>query len=104
MRLIKPVLAAVGFICFGTSAFGACVHLGGAVITNVGIITANRTLGVATGDLKGAVSEQIVGQSTGISVSTVLSVHHYWVTDAVDAIFVAPAQFTATPVAPGLFA
>src|SRR2546429_194361 len=104
MRLIKPVLAAVGFICFGTSAFGACVHVGGAVITNVGVITADRTLGVATGDLKGAVGVQIVGQSPGISGTTVLSVHHYWVTDAGDTIFVAPAQLTAFPVAPGLFA
>src|SRR2546429_7025975 len=34
----------------------------------------------------------------------VLSVHHYWVTDAGDTIFVAPAQLTAFPVAPGLFA
>ena len=104
MRFVNPVLAAVGFICFGPSAFGACVHVGGAVITNIGVITADRTLGVATGDLKGAVGVQIVGQSPGISGTTVLSVHHYWVTDAGDTIFVAPALLTAFPVAPGLFA
>src|SRR5437016_13007157 len=104
VRLTKPVLAAVGFICCGTSAFGACGHVGGAVSTNVGVITSDRTLGVATGDLKGAVGVQIVGQSPGISGTTVLSVHHYWVTDAGDTIFAAPAQLTAFPVASGLFA
>src|SRR5438309_9628125 len=104
MRLTKPVLAVVWFICFGPSAFGACVPVGGGVITNIGVITADRTLGVATGDLKGAVGVQIVGQSPGMNGTTVLSVHHYWVTDAGDTIFVAPAQLTAFPVAPGLFA
>src|SRR5256885_4635649 len=104
LRFVTPVLAAVWFICFGTSACGVCVNVGGAFITNIGVITADRTLGVATGDLKGAVGVQIVGQSPGISGTTVLSVHHYWVTDAGDTIFVAPAQLTAFPVAPGLFA
>src|SRR5947207_15256485 len=104
MRFVNPVLGAFWFICFGSIAFGACVHVEGAVITNIGVITADRTLGVATGDLKGAVGVQIVGQSPGINGTTVLSVHHYWVTDAGDTIFAAPAQLTAFPVAPGLFA
>ena len=104
MRFIKPVIAAVSFICFGASAFGACVHVGGGAITNVGVITADRTLGVTTGDIKGAVGVQIVGQSPGMNGTSVLSVHHYWVTDAGDTIFVAPAQLTALQVAPGLFA
>jgi hypothetical protein len=105
MRFIEPVLAAVLFICFGPSAFGhECVHVGGGVITNIGVITADRTLGVATGDLKGAVGVQIVGESPGMNGTTVFSVHHFWVTDAGDTIFVAPAQLTAFPVTPGLFA
>src|SRR6266404_4588826 len=86
MRFIKPVIAAVSFICFGASAFGACVHVGGGVITNVGVITADRTLGVSTGDIRGAVGVQIVGQSPGMNGTTVLSVHHYWVTDAGDTV------------------
>src|SRR3977135_1830996 len=104
MRLTKPVLAAVWFICFGPSAFGACVHGGGAVITNIGVITADRTLGTATGDLKGAVGVQIVGQSPGLNGTTVFSVHPFWVTVGGATIFVEPAQLTAIPVAPGLFA
>ena len=104
MRFTKPVLASVLFICFGPSAFGECVHVGGGAITNIGVITADRTLGVTTGDIKGAVGVQIIGQSPGPNGSTVLSVHHYWVTDAGDTIFVDPAQATAVAVAPGLFA
>ena len=42
--------------------------------------------------------------SPGNNGTTAFSVHHYWVTDAGDTIFVAPAQLTAFPVAPGLFA
>ncbi|SRR2546427_4364278 len=104
MRFVNVVLTAVSFICVGPSAFGACVHVGGGVITNVGVITADRTLGVSTGDIRGAVGVQIVGQSPGINGTTVFTVHHYWVTDAGDTIFLAPAQLTAVPVAPGLFA
>jgi hypothetical protein len=36
--------------------------------------------------------------------TAVISVEHYWGTDAGDAIFVAPAELTASPVTPGLFA
>jgi hypothetical protein len=104
MHFTKPVLAAVLFFCIGLSAFGQCVHVGGGVITNVGVISSDRTLGTATGDLKGAVGVQIISQSPGPNGTTVFTVHHFWVTEAGDTIFVEPAQLTAVPVAPGLFA
>lgn len=104
MHFTKPVLAAVLFLCLGLSAFGQCVHVGGGIITNVGVISADRTLGTATGDLKGAVGVQIVGQAAGPGGTTIYSVHHFWVTESGDTIFVEPAQLTAKPVAPGLFA
>lgn len=104
MHFTKPVLAAVLFVCFGLTAFGQCVHVGGGIITNVGVISADRTLGTATGDLKGAVGVQIISQVPGPGGTTVLSVHHFWVTEAGDTIFVEPAQLTAKLVAPGLFA
>ena len=103
MHFIKPVLAAV-LLCLAPSAFGQCVHVGGGIITNVGVISPDRTLGTATGDLRGAVGVQIVGQAPGPGGTTVLSVHHFWVTEAGDTIFVDPAQLTAKVVAPGLFA
>ena len=104
MHFTKPVLAALLFLCLGLSAFGQCVHVGGGIITNVGVISADRTLGTATGDLKGAVGVQIVGQAAGPGGTTIYSVHHFWVTESGDTIFVEPAQLTAKPVAPGLFA
>jgi hypothetical protein len=58
----KSVLAAVLFACLGLSAFGQCVYVGGGIITNVGVISPDRTLGTATGDLKGAVGVQILNR------------------------------------------
>jgi hypothetical protein len=104
MRFAKPVLASVLFGCFELAAFAQCVHVGGGVTTNVGVISADRTLGTATGDLKGAVGVQILGESPGPNGTTVFSVQHYFVTDGGDTIFVEPAQLIAVPVAPGLFA
>ena len=104
MYSAKSALAAVLLCNFGQAVFGDCVHVGGGVVTNVGVISADRTLGTATGALRGAVGVQILGQSLGPNGTTVFSVHHYWVTDEGDTIFVEPAQLTARPVAPGLFA
>jgi hypothetical protein len=104
MHSVKSALAAILFVYFVPTAFGQCVHVGGGVVTNVGVISADRTLGTATGGLSGAVGVQIIGQSPGPNGATVFSVHHYWVTDEGDTIFVEPAQLTAVPVAPGLFA
>ena len=104
MHSAKSALAAILLVYCTPTAFGQCVHAGGGIITNVGVISADRTLGTATGSLKGAVGVQIVGQSPGPNGATVLSVHHYWVTDEGDTIFVDPALLTAVPVAPGLFA
>ena len=104
MHFTKPVLAAILFLCLGLSAFGQCVHVGGGIITNVGVISADRTLGTATGDLSGAIGVQIISQSPGPGGTTVLTVHHFWVTESGDTIFVDPAQLTAKLVAPNLFA
>jgi hypothetical protein len=104
MHSAKSALAAILFVNFVPTAFGQCVHVGGGAITNVGVISADRTLGTTTGSIKGAVGVQITGQSPGPNGATVFSVHHYWVTDEGDTIFVDPALLTAVPVSPGLFA
>lgn len=100
----KAVPAAVILGALGATAFGQCLHVGGGVVTNVGVISPDRTLGTATGGLAGAVGVQILGETPGPNGTTVFLVHHYWVTDQGDTIFVEPAQLTAVPVAPGLFA
>ena len=104
MNYAKPALATALLFQLGHTALGDCVHVGGGVVTNVGVISSDRTLGTATGGLKGAVGVQILGQSAGPNGTTVFSVHHYWVTDEGDTILVEPAKLTALPVAPGLFA
>lgn len=68
-----------------TNAFAgnrSCSAVGGAILTNVGgfgvIDGAPTTMGVATGDLKGAIGIQIVSASPDF---TNISVQHHWVTD-----------------------
>ena len=104
MLSAKSALATVSLVYLVPTAYGDCVEVGGGVVTNVGVISADRTLGTSTGSIRGAVGVQILGESPGPNGATVFSVHHYWVTDEGDTIFVKPAELTAVPVAPGLFA
>ena len=68
-----------------TTAFAAkphCSQIGGMILTNLGgfgvIDGQPTTLGVATGDLKGALGVQIVGASPDF---TTITVRHHWVTE-----------------------
>jgi hypothetical protein len=68
---------------FTTSGFAkTCTAVGGAILTNLGgfgvIDGAPTTLGVATGDLKGALGVQIVSAAPDF---TSITVQHHWVTD-----------------------
>ena len=83
---------------------GNCVKVGGAFLTNVGGFGDNTTLGVITGDLKGAVGVQILGESAGPSGTTIISVQHHLVTDTGETVFIDPANAIGVFVAPGLFA
>jgi hypothetical protein len=64
-----------------------CTAVGGAILTNLGgfgvIDGSPTTLGVATGDLKGALGVQIVSASPDF---TSISVQHHWVTDDGDTL------------------
>ena len=66
-----------------TSALAkTCSAVGGAILTNLGgfgvIDGSPTTLGVATGDLKGALGVQILSASPDF---TSITVQHHWVTD-----------------------
>ena len=66
MYFTKVLSLAFLFVCLGSSTFGQqCVHIGGGVITNIGVITPNRTLGTAIGDLKGAIGVEILTNLRG---------------------------------------
>lgn len=80
-----------------------CQSAGGMIMTNLGAVDANTTMGIATGDLKGAVGATILNtEQSGDSL--VLHVQHHWVTESGDTLDVAPAIATTTQVAPGLYA
>jgi len=81
-----------------------CVPVGGAFLTNLGGFGDNTTLGVATGDLKGALGVQILSVNSGPNGSATVSVQHLWVTESGDAIFIDKADAAGVFVAPGLLA
>jgi len=70
-----------------------CSEIGGTILTNVGGFgTTNgnpTTMGVATGDLKGAVGVEILGVSPD---GTTVTVQHHWVTDTGDTLAIDKAQ------------
>ena len=91
---------------FNTSGFAKnCTTVGGAILTNLGgfglIDGSPTTLGVATGDLKGALGVQILSASKDF---TTINVQHHWVTENGDTLVIDPATAHGVFVAPGLLA
>jgi hypothetical protein len=80
-----------------------CTPAGGMLMTNLGAVDAATTMGVATGDLKGAVGATILS-TEGTGNTLILHVQHHWVTESGDTLDFAPATATTTQVAPGLYA
>src|SRR5215469_13242172 len=78
-----------------------CTPAGGMLMTNLGAVDAATTMGVATGDLKGAVGATILSTEGTVGDPTlILHVQHHWVTESGDTLFFAPATATTTQVAP----
>jgi hypothetical protein len=78
-----------------------CTPVGGMLMTNLGAVDPATTMGVATGDLKGAVGATILSRE-GTPPALILNVQHHWVTESGDTLFFAPATATTTEVGPGL--
>lgn len=88
-----------------------CKQVGGSILTNIGELTnfgvsdpQNTTLGVVTGDLKGAVAAKILDVSPGANGTVLFSVQHHFVTDAGDSIYADVAHATTQPLSQTLFA
>ena len=82
-----------------------CAPVGGMIMTNFGAIDQNTTMGVATGDLRGAVSGTLLGApQPGTGNTLVLHVQHHWVTESGDTLFFDPATATTVPLSQTLFA
>lgn len=93
------------FTASGFAKSPTCTPIGGAILTNLGgfgqIDGAPTTMGMATGDLKGAVGVQIVSASPDF---TILTVQHHWVTENGETLVIDQAQAHGVFVAPGLLA
>lgn len=101
-------VAAFSVALITSSAFAkspTCTSVGGVILTNLGgfgvIDGSPTTLGVATGDLKGALGVQIVSASPDF---TAITVQHHWVTDDGETLNFDQATAHGTFVAPGLLA
>lgn len=81
-----------------------CQPIGGTVMTNLGVVDQSTTLGVVSGDLKGAVAATILNVAPGAGGTVLFTVQHHFVTESGDTILVDPATATTKEVAPGLFA
>jgi len=82
-----------------------CIPVGGMVMTNFGAVDQNTTLGIATGDLRGAVAATLLGApQPGAGGTVVFRIQHHWVTESGDAITVDPAAATTVPLSNTLFA
>ena len=98
-------LSLLSFTVNGYAKTRACEAIGGAILTNLGgfgqIDGAPTTMGVATGDLKGAVGVQILSASPDF---TSITVQHHWVTENGETLAIDQAVAHGVFVAPGLLA
>ena len=98
--LISSISLLAGFILLFIAAVSA-VFLAGQSDGFGQIDGTPTTLGVATGDLKGALGVQIVSASADF---TTITVQHHWVTENGETLVVDQAQAHGVFVAPGLLA
>jgi hypothetical protein len=98
LSLLMTTFSAKGF-----AANPHCTDVGGAILTNLGgfgqIDGWPTTMGVATGDLKGAIGVQIVGAAPDF---TSITVQHHWVTENGETLNIDSATLEGAYVAPGL--
>ena len=79
-------------VAFAQDESSACVHVGGALMTNIGTIAGVTNLGPVSGDLAGSVAATILGKNSNGS----FNVQHYWVTAAGETITFKVAVLTPT--------
>jgi hypothetical protein len=99
---------ALFFTALTTTGFAGnphCSDIGGAILTDVGgfgqIDGSPTTMGVATGDLKGAIGVQILSASPDF---TSITIQHHWVTENGENLFIDQTTAHGVFVAPGLLA
>jgi hypothetical protein len=106
LSFVFSLLLVLGsLIASGFAANPHCSDVSGAILTNVGgfgqIDGALTTMGVASGDLKGAIGVQIVSASPDF---TSITVQHHWVTENGEILNFGQATLHGAFVGPGLLA
>ena len=77
----------------------SCQSAGGMLMTDLGAVDASTTMGVATGDLRGAVGATILNlESQNNGATLIFTVQHHWVTETGDLLFFDPAKATVEQV------
>jgi hypothetical protein len=101
-QLSKVGAAAVFAMLFAGAASAqakSCQAVGGMLMTDLGAVDANTTMGVATGDLRGAVGATILSidaQNNGATL--IFTVQHHWVTETGDLLYFDQAKATVEQV------
>ena len=101
-QLSKALSVALSAMLFAASAGAqskSCHPAGGMLMTDLGAVDANTTMGIATGDLKGAVGATILNiESQNGGAILIFTVQHHWVSETGDLIFLDQAKATAQQV------
>jgi hypothetical protein len=75
-----------------------CGAVGGVMSTDLGAVDQQTTMGVSTGDLKGAVSASILDVTANSDGTVSFVVQHHFVTESGDMISFGPATAVTQPV------
>lgn len=97
----RMFVAASLILCVGAASgqSKSCHSVGGMLMTNLGAVDANTTMGYATGDLKGAVGATILNiEAQNNGATLIFTVQHHWVTESGDTLAIDPAKATVQQV------
>jgi hypothetical protein len=98
-KVAAGAVSAILFVIAAGAQAKSCQSAGGMLMTDLGAVDANTTMGVATGDLKGAVGATILNidpQNNGATL--IFTVQHHWVTETGDLLFFDQAKATVEQV------
>lgn len=103
LRLFSKVSAGAVLVILFAAGAGAqsksCQRAGGMLMTDLGAVDATTTMGVATGDLKGAVGATILNvEAQNGGATLIFTVQHHWVTESGDLLFFDQAKATVEQV------
>ena len=106
MRKIWIALLVIAPCLFANGDEANCKEVSGGIVTNTldenGTVNSQRfvatTLGTVTGDLRGAIGVYFLSITGEGTPTVVAKVHHHWVTEAGDTIFLENATATTFQV------